>query len=478
MSEEIIEGFRLSPTQKRLWRQMDQHGASAFRSAVRILVRGKFDHALLQKAWQRLVDRHEVLRTTFSSAPGLDFPLQVIGSAEQATVQVREKGELQSEVEVVTSVMLADRRTMQNVVAELARCYEAACFNRELTDEPVQYVQFSEWQHEMLESEEAERARQLWPGNIARESGVLRLPHERDGLKSTNYAPQSVAVEVSQEVQEKLKQIGSIEEVFEAGWRVLLRRLSGEADVTVARLFDGRTYEELQEAFGLYGKYLPISTRLSGNLRFREVLERVHKSISEVSEWQEYLAADDLIEQSSTEKASLIGFDYESRKGPFQAAGIEFAITHVESFTECFKLRLSGFDINGSLDLRLHYDPDLYAVETATRLAGELAELFRSIAHEPKALISDLDILGTRERQRMLVEWNNTKFEFPQGECIHELFEAQVERAPHAIAVEHENAQLTFLQLNQRANQLAHHLRSLGVGPETRVGVLMSVRST
>ena len=221
------------------------------------------------------------------------------------------------------------------------------------------------------------------------------------------------------------------------------------------------------------GKYLPISTRLSGNLRFHEVLERVHKSISEVSEWQEYLAADDLIEQPATEKASLIGFDYESRKGPFQAAGIEFAITHVESFTECFKLRLSGLDINGSLDLQLHYDPDLYAVETATRLAGELAELFRSIAHEPKALISDLDILGTRERQRMLVEWNNTKFEFPQGECIHELFEAQVERTPHAIAVEHENAQLTFLELNQRANQLAHHLRSLGVGPETRVGVLM-----
>ena len=126
------------------------------------------------------VDRHEVLRTTFSSAPGLDFPLQVIGSAEQATVQVREKGELQSEVEVVTSAMLADGRTMQNVVAELARCYEAASFNRELTDEPVQYVQFSEWQHEMLESEEAERARQLWAReHRARERSVATATRAR-----------------------------------------------------------------------------------------------------------------------------------------------------------------------------------------------------------------------------------------------------------------------------------------------------------
>jgi amino acid adenylation domain-containing protein/FkbM family methyltransferase len=475
MSEEIIEGYRLSPAQKRLWRQMDQYGASAFRSVVRISVRGQLDHALLHKAWQRLVERHEVLRTTFSSAPGLDFPLQVIGSTQQATLQVREISEQQSEVEVLTSAMLADGRTMQNLVAELARCYEAECLNRELEDEPVQYVQFSEWQHEMLESGEAERARQAWAG---RETGVLRLPLERDALGTTGYTPQSVTVRVSPEVEEKLREIAteldaSIGEVLEAGWRVLLWRLSGETDVAVARLFDGRTYEELQEALGLYGKYLPIKTRLTGNLRFHEVLERVHKSLSEIGEWQEYLATDDLIEQSSSEKASLIGFDYQSCGGPFRAAGVEFALTHVESITECFKLRLSGVDINGSLNLRLHYDRDLYGAETALRLAAELAELFRSVTHKPKALISALDILGPRERRRMLVEWNNTKFDFPQGECIHELFEAQVERTPHAIAVEHENAQLTFLQLNQRANQVAHHLRALGVGPEARVGILM-----
>jgi hypothetical protein len=185
----------------------------------------------------------------------------------------------------------------------LARCYEAEFFNRELEDEPVQYVQFSEWQHEMLESEEAERARQLWAGKT--ESRVLRLPHERDGLGSTGYTPRSVTVEVNREVAEQLKEIAaeldaSIGEVLEAGWRVLLWRLSGESDVSVARLFDGRTYQELQEALGLYGKYLPIRTRLTGNLRFHEVLERVHKSISDAGEWQEYLTAGDLIEQSSS----------------------------------------------------------------------------------------------------------------------------------------------------------------------------------
>src|SRR5688572_20912252 len=127
MFEEIIEGFRLSPTQQRLWRQMNRHGALAFGSAVRISVRGPLDRGVLRRAWLQLATRHEVLRTTFSSAPGLDLPVQVVGVADEPSldhammcgearegwqVRVQERGELQSEVEVVTSAMLADARTM------------------------------------------------------------------------------------------------------------------------------------------------------------------------------------------------------------------------------------------------------------------------------------------------------------------------------------------------------------------------------
>ncbi|HEU4873374.1 MAG TPA: condensation domain-containing protein, partial [Pyrinomonadaceae bacterium] len=371
MFEEIIEGFRLSPAQQRLWQQMNRYGASAFRSAVRISVRGPLDRNVLRRAWLQLANRHEVIRTTFSSAPGLDLPVQVVGVADEPAldlamvcgeardgwqVRVQEKGDLQSEVEVVTNAMLADRRTMQNLVAELARCYEAAFINRELEDEPaVQYADFSEWQHEMLESEEAERARQLWTGNSGRENGVLRLPDEPDSWGSTGYAPQSVTVEVSREVAEQLKETGaqldaSLEEILEAGWRILLWRLSGETDVTVARLFDGRRVKHLKSAFGLFAKYLPVPCRLAGTYRFSKIVRQLKDSVRTIAAQQDYLTPEDSY-------ASWIGFDFESLQDTSESNGVSFSISQLYSCVECLKLRLSVQEANDRLRFDLHYDP-------------------------------------------------------------------------------------------------------------------------
>ena len=470
MSEEIIEGFRLSPTQQRLWQLINRHGASAFHSAIRVSVSGSLDQALLQKAWQRLVDRHEVLRTTFTSAPGLELPLQVIGSAEQATLQVRGKGEQQSEVEVVASAMLADGRTMQNLVAELVRCYETADEDQ-MPGGVVQYPDVSEWQHEMLESEEAEKGRQLWAGNRARESGVLRLPHERDGLKITGYAPQSVTVEVSREAQEKLREVAAgldanIEEVLEAGWRVLLWSLSGETEVVIARLFDGRRVKHLKTAFGLFAKYLPVSSRLAATHRFSKIVRQVKDSVRAISVQQDYLTPEDAY-------ASWIGFDFESPQDTYEGGGITLTISQLESCVECFKLRLSVQEADGRLGLALHYDPAVYTAETVERWAASLATLLENAAQRPHALISDLEIIGEREHRQLLVEWNDTAVDYPNEICIHQLFEAQVARTPDVPAVIFKDSWLSYRELNDRANQVARYLRRHGVGAEVLVGVCL-----
>ncbi|HKP83852.1 MAG TPA: amino acid adenylation domain-containing protein, partial [Pyrinomonadaceae bacterium] len=487
MSEEIIEGFRLSPAQQRLWQQMNRYGASAFRSAVRISVRGPLDRGVLRRAWLQLATRHEVLRTTFSSTPGLDLPVQVIGDADEPAsdhamvcggardgwqVRVQERGDLESEVEVVTSAMLADARTMQNLVAELARCYEAALANRELENQlpadVVQYADVSEWQHEMLESEEAERARQLGAGN----SEVLRLPHERDRVDSTGYAPQSVTVEVSREAAEKLKEIGveldaSIEEVLEAGWRVLLWRLSGEADVTVARLFDGRRVKHLKSAFGLFAKYLTVPCRLAATYRFSKVVRQLKDSVRTISAQQDYLTFED------TPDNSLIGFDLELLQDTSEGGGVSFSISELYSCVERFKLRLSVQEANGRLRFALHYDPAVYAAETVERWAASLATLLENAARQPHALIRDLEIIGEREHRQLLVEWNDTAVDYQNELCIHQLFEAQVVRTPDVPAVVFNDSRLSYRELNDRANQVARYLRRHGVGAEVLVGVCL-----
>src|ERR1041384_1777559 len=435
MSEEIIEGFRLSPAQQRLWQQMNQHGAAAFQSAIRIQVSGPLDQALLQQAWLRLVQRHEVLRTTFTSAPGLDLPLQVIGSAAAKDgweLRVRESGEL----EITAGAMLADARTMQNVVAELARCYEAD------DDQPpgdvVQNADFSEWQHEMLASEEAERARQLWAGNSGRESGTLQLAHERDGLRSNSYAPQSVTAEVSREVEEKLRAVAleldaSIEEVLEAGWRVLLWRLSGEAEGGVARLFDGRRVKHLKNAFGLFAKYLPVPCRLAGTYRFSKIVRQLKDSVRATSSQQDYL---------TPEGASWIGFDFESLQDASDGGGVSFSISQLNSCVEYLKLRLFVQEAHGRLRFALHYDPAVYAAETVERWAASLATLLENAAQHPHALISDLEIIGEREHRQLLVEWNDTAVDYPKDLCIHQLFEEQAVRTPDVPAVVFKDSRL------------------------------------
>jgi len=465
MSEEIIEGFRLSPAQQRLWQQMNQHGAAAFHSAVRIKVSGPLDQVLLRQAWLRLVQRHEVLRTTFSSAPGLDLPLQVIGSAAAKDgweLRVRESGEL----EITAGAMLADARTMQNMVAELARCYEAD------DDQPpadvVQYADFSEWQHEMLASEEAERARQLWAGNSGRESGTLQLAHERDGLRSNSYAPQSVTAEVSREVEEKLKAVAleldaSVAEVLEAGWRVLLWRLSGEAEVVIARLFDGRRVKHLKNAFGLFAKYLPVSNRLSGTYRFSKIVRQVRDAVRTISMQQDYLTPED------DSYASWIGFDFES----LQDTSKGFSISQLYSCVERFKLRLSVQEANGRLRFTLHYDPAIYVAETVERWAASLTTLLENATQHPHAFIRDLEIIGEHEQQQLLVEWNDTAVDYPKDLCIHQLFEAQAVRTPDVPAVVFKDNRLSYRELNERSNQVARYLRRHVAGAEVLVGVCL-----
>lgn len=505
-SEEIIEGYRLSPQQRRGWEWMRCAGSGAFRSSVAVSVKGRVDAAVLRDAWGKVVARHEALRTSFRFVPGLDFPVQVIGelgldeyveidcgacesseqcaAAEQAWLQAESLnvetgpawrvsvvrcGSERCELIVSASALFADQRTLRNVVEEWLRCYQAGA----IEGEPVQYVQYSEWQHEIAASDEAERVR-----TQAEVGSTAQLPEERAVQDLGEYAPAQVAVEIEAELARRLRSLAEarnaeLSDVLQAAWRILLWRLSGDGDVTLARSFAGRTYEELASAFGLFEKYIPVHTYLASNLRFDEVLDKVRKAVAATGEWQDYWTGESVTEETVIENASRVGFDFHAWTTLAQADGFECSLNRCESYTERFKLRLSATDVNNELRVRLHYDPEFYTTQTAARFANALSVVLSSIVAGPGAQIGELDILGERERQRILVDWNNTATGFPTELCTHELFTAQAAKTPNALALIHDNEQMTFRELDQRTNQLANHLIAIGVGPEKRVGLLL-----
>lgn len=508
--EEVIEGYRLSPQQRRLWQWMCLVGPSAFRCSLRLELGGALDAERLRDAWRQAVARHEAMRTSFRALPGLDLPLQVIGedvdeqtdfvklecdgaecvpgacvSVEREWNDLRCKGGSEWHVRVVrcgakrwsvvvsTCGLSADARTLRNLADEWARCYAG---DADLGD-VVQYADFSEWQHELLESDEAKRAREQSASVVTE----VRLPHEQVAQDAIEYAPEQIDVELNAELIAGLRALAKeceaeLSDVFEAAWRVLLWRLSGGSEVSLACSFDGRRIKHLQDAFGFFAKYLPVSCHLDANYQFSEIVRQVRDAKAATAAQQDYLTPDDFSAEANNSSAPALlqfGFDHES----FPANGSGFVVSRVYSCTERFKLRLSVAEIDQTVQCELHYDPAIYAADVVERWVDSFVTLLQSSSRNPQLLLGELGVIGERERQRLLIEWNSTKTDYITDRCLHELFAEQVERTPDAPAVIFGATRLTYRELNERANQVAHYLRRIGIGPEKLVCLCLE-RST
>jgi amino acid adenylation domain-containing protein/FkbM family methyltransferase len=517
MTQELIEGYRLSPQQQQLW--LLDPNLTPFCARCRVRLGGPLNSGRLTGALRRLVERHEILRTSFRLLPGMDVPLQVIGESdarfalreldlsaeaveEQAALLDRyegseadfdyEKGEVlrctlvklaEAEHVLLMSVgaMCADTATMKNMVRELAAAYaagEEGDSDGEAGEEVVQYADFSAWQLELLESDEEDAGgREFWEAQKLSELPELKLTGERDA--AGRFRTESVVRFVGLPVIERIETLASQQEgsaatVLLACWQSLLWRLTGAAEVVVAAAFTGRKYAELGGAVGLFVKHLPVASELDEWLTFEQVVGRVRQSYVEAEEWQEYFPWEQV--QPTNRAGALtplcaVGFEYDELPEAYDADGLLFTITHLLSSTERFKLKLSCVREADTLRLEFHYDPSVHAAAQVERVASEMTTLLTNAVSNPGAQHGRLDVLDAAERQQLLVEWNRTELEYARDSCLHEAFAAQAARTPDTAAVMFQDRQLTFGELNMRANQLAHHLRSLGVGPEMLVGL-------
>ena len=513
-----IQGFRLSPQQRQLW-LLEQQGNQVYYVQCAVALEGNLSADILREATLKVVGRHEILRTVFERTPGLKFPAQVI--EEQAALNWQEidlsaleadeqqarleelfadEGALPAgledgplfavrliELSPVSHVLIAslpavcsDAAGLKNVVLEIERSYAACVEDEELPGEPAQYADLAEWQNELFESEEAGTGREFWLQQDIASSLHLRLPHERRPSEDSAFRPRHLALEVEPEVADRLVSLAAghsaqLSTVLLAGWQVLLSRLTGQPSVAVGAHFDGRNYEELEGALGLFAKYLPVPSRMADDTPFAELLEQVERATTNAARWQESFSRLHLGPGEAGEDFARLpfSFDFNMPDGGRTFCGLTSRLIKRYACIDRFKVRLSATRSDDALLTELHYDSARFEPEAVELLARQFHRLLASIAADPATPVGRLDIFTDEERQRLLVGFNDTRADYARNVAVQRLFEQQAARTPEGVAVREGETQVSYRELNARANQLAHHLRGLGVGPDDLVGIFM-----
>src|SRR5215212_5895560 len=507
--------------QQRLWllQQLEPEDTS-YNIHRAIRVRGILDVGALRKALGAIVARHEALRTTFAVVDG--SPLQVISPALDAPLPVEDLSALpgaEREEAVQRWVHVARREpfdlergplfrarlvrldpeehvlvvTMHHVVSdgwslgvfwrELGALYRAFCRGEPspLEELPVQYADYALWQRQWLEGEVLEGQLGYWKDQLA-DIGALELPtdHPRPRVQTHRGARRSLTLPRSLTLA--LKELGRREGttlfmVLLGAFQALLARYSGQEDVAVGSPIAGRTQAETEELIGFFVNTLVMCTDLSGDPSFREVLSRVREVALGAYDHQD-LPFEKLVEELQPERdlsrvpLSQVFFALQNvPREDLKLPNLTLERRNVEGGTVKFDLSLFLFEEDQGLKGRLVYNADLFDDATIERMLGHLQTFLRGIVEDPDQRLSELPLLSEDERHQLLVEWNDTATEYPRDRCVHELFEEQVESTPDAVAVVFEEQQLTYRELDRRANQLAHRLRALGVGPEVLVGI-------
>ncbi|MBW4564794.1 MAG: amino acid adenylation domain-containing protein [Mojavia pulchra JT2-VF2] len=514
MQTAIMEGFRLSPQQEHLWSLQQLDNKSVYRSDCIISITGNIDVKGLELALQNIVNRHEILRTCFRSLPGMTIPVQVITTnkvtfsqtynlsdvtAEEQEAKIKaivqdlkclpfdlEKGlNLQAALITLSSekhllylglpAICGDTVTLHNLMREIASAYSDK-LDSELSEEPLQYADFSEWQNQILEAEETEIGRKYWLQQNLSIIDNLKLPYEVDNSNKHQFEPKAINSLIDADLLQKIEIIAKKYNTHNfifllTCWQVLLWRLLENSEIVIGVGVDGRKYDELKNALGLFAKYLPLHSHLEGNLSFSQVLQQVNESTEEINKWQECFSWEQ-INSSATKLTNLpFGFDFQQESVICYAGDVKFSIEQQYTCIERFKIKLSCQQQAEALNLEFYYDSNLFNAENIELIAENLNQLVASVINNPKEVISKLNILSDRTLHQLLFQFNQTEANYPQNKCIHQIFAEQVKRTPNNVAVAFNNQQLTYAELNARANQLAHYLQRLGIGAELLVGI-------
>ncbi|HSF40966.1 MAG TPA: amino acid adenylation domain-containing protein [Thermoanaerobaculia bacterium] len=512
MESAPTQGFRLSPQQQHLWRVRHQEIAGlATRCAVEIT--GPLDRERLSLALEQAVGRHEILRTTFPLLPGMSLPVQVVGEAAEVPLCIERwsgpdwAGLGEEEKEGVLARLLAEPRstpfdlargplleaslleldpsrhllllTLPAFIADAASArvlgeeITAAYGGRPSTGEPLQYADAAEVLHEWLESAESAGSA-FWDRQDLSTLSRARLETGTEREAEASSEPGTVRTvfppERSQRVEELAAKLGApVSRLLLAAWQATLHRSTGEDEIVVGTLFDGRTFAEFESALGLFARALPVRSVCGSATSFGGLLSALLETVAEVSKRQDFFPFETVDAVLAEIRPPRWPFGFEHERLPTGPSPVWGA----RSRAEPFELLLAVRERPGSLSAELSYDRARFTAADAERLLARLGRMLDGIALHPEAPLDELDVLSDAEREEILLDFNRTASGAPEGRTAAGLFEEQARTAPGSTAVVCGDLRISYAELNARANRLAHHLRSLGVGPDSLVGLCL-----
>ncbi|BAZ49869.1 amino acid adenylation domain-containing protein [Nostoc sp. NIES-4103] len=367
---------------------------------------------------------------------------------------------------------------------ELAALYQA--FNQQLPSPlptlPIQYADFAVWQRQWLQKDVLDPQLAYWQKQLADAPALLPLPTDRPrpAVKTFRGAHHTFVLprKLGEELTILSQQTGvTLFMTLLAAFQTLLYRYSNQTDILVGTPIANRNHADIEPLIGFFVNTLVLRTDFSSNPSFSELLKRVREVTLGAYAHQDVpfeLLVEALQPERNLSYTPLFQVLFVMQNTPMPAkelSGLTLTTLPTESQTAKFDLTLSVENTENGLLGIWEYNTDLFDAATITRMTGHFATLLESIIANPEQRVCELPLLTAAEQQQLLVEWNDTDVEYPQDLCIHQLFEQQVERTPNAVAVVFEGKQLTYRELNSRANQLAHYLQRLGVKSEVLVGI-------
>ncbi|MFM6012960.1 MAG: condensation domain-containing protein, partial [Dolichospermum sp.] len=513
----------LSFSQEQLWFLSQIQDNATYNMPLALQISGSLNISFLEQAITEIVRRHEILRTNFQQIEGRN--LQVIRPEINISLQVINLDQIPAKEQLQNVQQLINQETdkifnlsednlfqstlyqlnqnsyvlllnMHHIISdgwstgilleELSTLYAAYLAGNKspLPDLQIQYADYAIWQKQKFTSQIREKQLNYWQQQLTDIPPLLELPTDKPRPPIQSFSGGIWEFSINSNLSQKIRTLtqqsdATLFMTMLAAFVILLYRYSGQDDILIGSPMAGRNRQEIQSLIGYFVNTVVLRTKLTGNPNFREILNQVRQVATDAHNYQD-IPYNQVVEALNPQRnlsynpVFQILFDLQhSLTDKLQLPGLTLQPFLGEHSTSKFDLSLIIEDRGTELIGVWEYSSDLFTQETITRITENFQTLLNGIVNNPEIPIKQLPIISAFEQQQILENWNNTQQDYPESFCIHELFAQQVIKTPNAIAVKFGNQQLTYTQLNQKANQLANYLQNSGVTSEVLVGLYL-----